>query len=95
MPLEELDGSFVLLGSGRGFERPEISPLSGLGIFLARVEPVSGLELAYHVRYTFMGGFASTLPAATFNNFHFNLAPNCVYPIFKKPAFLSLSPAVC
>ena len=36
-PLEELDRFFVFLCRSVGSKRPEISSLSGLGIFLARI----------------------------------------------------------
>jgi hypothetical protein len=84
MPLEELDGSFVFLGSDQSLERPEISPLSGPGIFLARIEAVPGLELTYHAHCSFMDGFESTQPAAMVNNFHFSLASNRAYPTLES-----------
>jgi hypothetical protein len=37
---EILHGALVLLGFGAGFESPQISSLSGLWIFLSRVEAI-------------------------------------------------------
>jgi hypothetical protein len=40
MPLEKLDGTFVLFGCRTAAERPEISAATRLRILLARVQPV-------------------------------------------------------
>jgi hypothetical protein len=40
VPLEELDGTLMLLRGGSRLERPEITAFPGLRIDLARVQPV-------------------------------------------------------
>src|ERR1700716_719577 len=47
--LEVLHGAFVLLGCAARLEGAEVAALAGLGIGLARIEPVfTGCELADH-----------------------------------------------
>ena len=49
MPLEELHGFLMLLRRRARLERAEVAALAGLGIFLARIEPVfAGSEFADH-----------------------------------------------
>ena len=49
MPLEELHGFLMLLCRRARLERAEVTALAGLGIFLARIEPVfAGGELSDH-----------------------------------------------
>jgi hypothetical protein len=40
MPFEILHVALVLLGSRPARKRPEVSSLAGLGVFLARINPV-------------------------------------------------------
>jgi hypothetical protein len=50
VPLEELDGSLLFLCRFESFERAQIPPLSSVGIFFPRIEPVTtGLELPDHL----------------------------------------------
>src|SRR5580692_850909 len=50
MVLEVLHGAFVLLGGSSAAERPQIFPLAGPRVGLARVEAVfGGIEFADHV----------------------------------------------
>jgi hypothetical protein len=45
--LEILHFAFALLGGLTGLESAEIAALSGLGVFLARIEPTFGFYMAY------------------------------------------------
>src|SRR5205814_1333350 len=47
--LEELHRPLVFSGGGKRLERTQVPPLAGLGVRLARVEPIqSGFEFADH-----------------------------------------------
>ena len=50
MPLEELDGAFMLLGGFARAESSQVSALAGFGVGLSGLESVfAGLEFANHV----------------------------------------------
>jgi hypothetical protein len=47
--LEELHGALVLLRCGATLESPQVAPLTGFRIFLARVEPIlAGRQFSNH-----------------------------------------------